>query len=395
MKMKISITILSGILLAMACLSGIALAKPGPGKSKGENPVKKTYLVSAEAKTKQSAEQVKQSFGAASLFIKNGYTAYRITYNTTTPDGKDIVASGAIFLPDIKTALPLINYNHGTYFPSQERNAPSYLGYGDELSMGKLFSAAGYLVVMPDYIGYGSTKKEKHPYGAYHTIAVSAIDMLRAVKEFCEKNEIELSGKNFFSGWSEGAAVSLATVKSLEEDHKGEFTPTAAVLNAGPYYTSGFVDHILDSKEPLRYMGSYVWILQSYNRIYKIDKPASYYFNEPAATNLKEDPEAYVSHDPQELFTKTFRENYKAGKETALQNAMEDNDLWNWKPASKIVFCHGDKDDYVPLFNSQKAYDAMKAKGADVTLNIFKGQTHSSGALPYVQQLFSNFEKMK
>ena len=71
------------------------------------------------------------------------------------------------------------------------------------------------------------------------------------------------------------------------------------------------------------------------------------------------------------------------------------NDLWNWKPLSKIVFCHGDKDDYVPLFNSEKAYETMKAKGADVTLKVFKGGTHSSGAYNFIMQAFTTFESAK
>ena len=78
-----------------------------------------------------------------------------------------------------------------------------------------------------------------------------------------------------------------------------------------------------------------------------------------------------------------------------MQNAMLENDLWNWKPVSKIVFCHGDKDEYVPIFNSEKAYTTMKAKGADVTLKIFKGETHSSGVYAYIQQVFETFEKAK
>lgn len=382
--------------LFIACLLLLFTQAACQAEAKNNRPVnKKPYLVSAESKSKTSAEELKQSYGVAALFIKNGYTAYRITYNTTNADGKEVVASGALLLPDTKAPLPILNYNHGTYFPSKERNAPSYLGNNDELSIGKLFSGAGYLVVMPDYIGYGSSKKEEHPYGAYHHIAASVIDMLRAVKEFCEKNDIALSGKNFFSGWSEGAAVGLATVKALEEKYKGEFTPTATVLNAGPYYTSGFVDHILGAKEPLRYMASYAWILQFYSKHYKIDKPFSYYFNEPAASELAKRPERYTLSDPQQLFTSTFREQFKAGKETALQKAMAENDLWNWKPQSKIVFCHGDKDDYVPLFNSEKAYTTMKAKGADVVLQVFKGQNHSSGAIGYIQQVFSNFEKAR
>jgi hypothetical protein len=167
------------------------------------------------------------------------------------------------------------------------------------------------------------------------------------------------------------------------------------VLNAGPYYTSGFVDHILEARQPLRYVASYAWILKSYSSLYKIGKPFSYYFNEPAASDLAATPERYTVQDPQQLFTTTFRESYKAGKEIELEQATKANDLWNWKPQSKIVFCHGDKDEYVPLFNSEKAYNTMKEKGADVSLQIFKGQNHTSGAVGFVQQLFTTFEKAK
>lgn len=360
----------------------------------GKETMKKNYLVSAEPKSTFTAHQLKKNFGQLSMLIKNGYTAYRITYNTTNVDGSPVIASGALFVPDVKGPLPLLNYNHGTYFPSQEREAPSYISYGAELGVGKLFSGFGYLVVLPDYIGYGASKNSKHPYGAYHVIAGSVVDMLFAVKEFCDSNKIMLSGKNFFSGWSEGAAVAVATVRALEENNIGSFTPTATVVNAGPYYSSAFVHHILDAQKPLTYMSSYAWILQSYNWIYKINKPLNYYFTEPAASDLLRSPEAYVSHDPKKLFTPTFMNNYKAGKDTALKSAMHKNDLWDWKPNSKIVFCHGDKDDYVPLFNSEKAYEAMKAKGADVTLNVVKGGTHRSGVYNFIQLAFGVFSSM-
>lgn len=354
----------------------------------------KKYLVSAALKLQSTAEELKRDHKQLAMFVKNGYTAYRITYNTVSPAGDAVVASGAVYVPDTKGAMPLLNYNHGTIFPSREKSAPSYIGqYDAEGGIGRLFSANGYLVVMPDYIGYGSTKKLDHPYGAYHITARAVTDMLYATKEFCADKGLELSGKNFFSGWSEGAAVALATVLDLEKNHNGLFKPTASVLNAGPYYTSAFVDHILDAKEELQYMKSYVWVLQSYNNLYNISKPATYYFAEPYAGRVKADgPEADITHSAGELFTSSFRNSFKAGKETALENALKENDLWSGRPQSPVIFCHGDQDNYVPLFNSQKAYDEMKAKGADVQLKIFKGQNHTSGVFNYLQTAFTAFE---
>jgi pimeloyl-ACP methyl ester carboxylesterase len=350
-------------------------------------------LVSAEPKKTETAAELKQAYGQLAKYIQNGYTAYRITYHTTDADGIEREASGAIFVPDLKTPVPIFNYNHGTIFPSQEKQAPSYLGYGYELTMGKLFSGAGYLVVMPDYLGYGASKEIDHPYGAYHELARSVQDMLDAVGEFCAQRNIPLSGKNFFSGWSEGAAVALATVKSLEESDHKKFIPTATVVNAGPYYSSAFVHHILDAGHQLKHMNTYVWILQSYNAIYNINRPLDYYFKQPAAKTLEQGPEVNIPRDPRALFTNEFISNYKAGKDTALQKALLRNDLWNWKPAAPIVFCHGDKDEYVPLFNSEKAFETMKAKGSDVSLNVFKGKGHSDGVLDFVRIAFDTFER--
>lgn len=376
----------------LALLASTVITTAGlSNKSNEEN--KNKYLVTAELKQTASAADLKRSYSSLAAFVKNGYSAYRITYHTMSSDGQPVVASGALYVPDIKGPLPLFNYNHGTIFPSRERSAPSYLnGYDAESGIAKLFAANGYLVVQPDYIGYGDTKNLEHPYGAYHVTAKAVIDMLYAAKEFSADKNLTLSGKNFFSGWSEGAAVTLATVLDLEKGHDANFTPTATVLNAGPYYSSAFVDHVLDAKDPLRYMSSYVWVLQSYNKLYNINKPAEYYFNAPYAAKLKAGPEADITHDAQELFTETFRNNFKAGKDTALANALHANDLWTGKPVSPVIFCSGDRDEYVPLFNSQKAYDAMKAKGAEVALKIFKGQNHTSGVYQYLQTAFTAFD---
>lgn len=164
---------------------------------------------------------------------------------------------------------------------------------------------------------------------------------------------------------------------------------------AGAYYTSGFAEHVLNSKDDFPYINSYAWVLQTYNWLYKINKPLNYYFNEPYATRLKNDPGAYIPHNPDALFTSKFKSDYSKGLDTALNKALEDNDLWNWKPKAKIILCHGDKDDYVPFFNSQKTYEAMKAKGADVTLAVYHGKGHSNCLPQYLETLYTSFEKLR
>lgn len=390
--MKIKPFYISVLMSLILSAGSAAEASPAIALKHSQTP----YLVSFEKKFTFSETQLKSMAAIASQYIRNGFSAYRITYRTVDVDGKEVIASGAILVPDGKQPLPLMNYNHGTLFPGNERSAPGYLSqYNSEVLLGGLFSAMGYLVVMPDYIGYGSTKDLKHPYCAYNFIAITCIDMLRAAKEFCDSLDLTLNNKNFFTGWSEGGGVALAVVKTIEEKFANEFTVTAAAPMAGAYYISGFAEHVINSPQDFPYINSYAWVLTSYNWLYNINKPLSYYYNEPYATRLLNNPDATVPLKPGALFTETFIKNYSAGTDAELKKALLQNDLWNWKPKAKIVLCHGEKDNYVPFFNSTKVYEAMKAKGADVTLAAYPGKGHSNALPQYLQTVHSVFEKLR
>ncbi len=52
-----------------------------------------------------------------------------------------------------------------------------------------MLASTGYVVMLPDYIGYGSTKNMEHPYCAYNLIAGSVVDMMKAVREFCDEQK--------------------------------------------------------------------------------------------------------------------------------------------------------------------------------------------------------------
>jgi dipeptidyl aminopeptidase/acylaminoacyl peptidase len=56
---------------------------------------------------------------------------------------------------------------------------------------------------------------------------------------------------------------------------------------------------------------------------------------------------------------------------------------------------HGTKDDYVPFFNSQSAFDAMQARGAtQVSLSPIQDGNHFTSAVPFylgTYQFFAGF----
>ena len=79
-------------------------------------------------------------------------------------------------------------------------------------------------------------------------------------------------------------------------------------------------------------------------------------------------------------------------------DAFEENSLDNWIPKNKMIMYHGTSDITVPYQNSVDTYNNFISLGAS-TNNIefidLLDEDHSSGALPYITDLFDRFEKLK
>ncbi|UOQ73602.1 alpha/beta hydrolase family protein [Hymenobacter cellulosilyticus] len=213
---------------------------------------------------------------------------YRLTYTTLDNSGKSITASGALLVPVSTQAMPLLSYQHGTIRPDDEGRAPSYYTTSSEVySAVSVLASTGYIVSAPDYIGYGASKNLPHPYEHAASLASASLDMLRAAREFAAKEKVALNSKNFLLGYSEGGYATLALHKLIEEKAATEFTVTASAPGAGAYHKTAFADYILKSNEPLNFLSTYVWVLDTYNRTYGLNRPINYYVNEPWATQLQ------------------------------------------------------------------------------------------------------------
>jgi fermentation-respiration switch protein FrsA (DUF1100 family) len=340
--------------------------------------------------------------GFPSLFLglfQFNLKVYKITYKTKNYDGSDILASGALLIPQTGNSLPLLSQHHGTLIdPVDELAAPSYFGQGSEAFVpGILFASIGYVVAVPDYIGYGASKDLTHPYEHGASLATTCRDMMRAAREFCARNQVNLNGKVFLTGYSEGGYATMATFKLLQEQHNPEFNVTACAAGAGAYDKTAFGNYIVNANENLNFLPTYLWVLDTYNRIYNINRPYNQLFNEPYATNISQNG-IFVDGlplNPQVLFKSDFLNGIKNGTDTQFINAFSQNNNFDWKPTAPLRLIHGTKDDYVPFFNSQSAFDAMQARGAtQVSLSPIQDGNHFTSAVPFylgTYQFFAGF----
>jgi pimeloyl-ACP methyl ester carboxylesterase len=363
------------------------------------------FLVKAELIQEVSAAQIRAGtanipgFPAQlSVLFTNDIKVYKIIYKTPYLDGSSIEASGALLLPKSSTALALLSLQHGTLQdPAEEADAPSYFGANSESQVpGALFASAGYAVVLPDYIGYGASAAKVHPYEHAQSLATAARDMLQASREFCERNQISLNNKLFLAGYSEGGYASMALLKHLQDTPIEGLKVTACAPGAGAYNKTEFAKYVINHKNELEFLPNYLWVMDTYNRVYNINRSYNQVFNEPYATTISQNGvfAAGISKNPQILFKPEFINGVVNATDTQFINAFTQNDLFDWKPTAPLNLLHGTADNFVLFFNSQNAFDAMKARGAtNVLLTPLEGTDHAAMAIPYYLQVFIYFSQ--
>ncbi|WP_082116292.1 alpha/beta hydrolase family protein [Hymenobacter terrenus] len=375
------LVLFTGLLATPACKSTVA--EPAAASAPATTVLTGSTLI-GEYSTATLAGRVQEVPLAGSL-LRYPIRVYRLTYHTRTPEGTETTASGAVLMPVGAGPLPVLSYQHGTLEPSSERQAPSYYATGSDVwSVVSVLASTGFVVSAPDYLGYGASKALPHPYEHAASLASASADMLRATREFCEQQKLAVNQKNFLLGYSEGGYATLALHKLLEDKYATTLPVTASAPGAGAYHKTAFARYILGATQPLNFLSSYVWVLRTYDRIYGLNRPFTFYYQEPYATQLQADPFATVPSQQSQLFAPAFRQAVLNNSDAPLSAALADNDIYDWKPRAPLALFHGTADDYVPFFNSQDAYDAMQQRGAtQVELHPIPGGNHFSAAAAY------------
>lgn len=364
------------------------------------------YLVGstqlAQLTKEQAVTQLKEAaalFGGISpgVFVQNGCTVYRLTYRTKNVDGSDITASGSLLVPTKTGALSLISIQHGTIF--DEKQAPSYYAPNTEAyTVGTLGASLGYLVAYPDYIGYGESKQMPHPYEHRKTLSSASYDMLLAVREFCKQKAIDWNNNLYLSGYSQGGGATMGLQQKIESESPMTFALKAVSCGAGAYDKTNFTKFLLGNPSsglPLA-NSQYVWVMQTYNRIYGFNRPLSFYLKEPYASRVQSQGTAAIIDVSLHLaLADGFRNGILNGTDTEYLNALKDNDLYNFAPKTPTLLIHGTEDKQVYFLNSQNAFDAMKKQGAlTVQLVPLTGKAHDTGIPDYLVRTLQFFSTL-
>lgn len=132
-------------------------------------------------------------------------------YETVDIDGGLITLSGKVLLPANGKFDRYILVSHYTIGSNKE--APSNC-----FPLEGLLCSMGYAVICPDYIGYGITANQIHPYLVMELTAMNVIDMYLAVKSYFDAAGLRPKYDDIYlMGYSQGGATTMAVEYMIEE----------------------------------------------------------------------------------------------------------------------------------------------------------------------------------
>ena len=329
--------------------------------------------------------------------LKYDIKAYKIIYKTKNTDGTEIQASGALIIPNTTDAIPMISQQHGTI--RSDTQAPSnYQANSESYTTASIFGSNGFIVACPDYLGYGVSKNIEHPYEHRESLAQASLDMIRASSEFVTKEKTNWNKKLMITGYSQGGFATMSLQKKIEEQFPTEFNLVASSCGAGAYNKTQFMKDLINNPSigNAGYNQLYIWVTQTYNRIYGLNRLMNTYFKEPYAADIQANGNnANVKVSLNLAFADAFKKGINDGSDTKFLDAVKDNDVFDWAPKTETQLIHGDADPLVSYSNSVTAEKAMKAKGGKVVLLTTLGGTHESTISDYALKTYSFFSGKK
>lgn len=334
-----------------------------------------------------------------------GVDAYRIVYHTIDAAGRPTLASGLVAVPvGYPSAAAIVTYHHGTL--TDEASIPSNLGR--EHLIGFAFATDGYVVVMPDYLGFGASRQIVHPYVHAATEASAAIDLMRATRQGAAAAGIPLNGQIFLTGYSQGGHAAVATLREIEAHHANEFTVVMTAPGSGPYNVAG-VQYRYAKDNPQYPTPAYLpFILFGYQPIYRnlyrdlsevfvppwdVDVPAMF-----DGTNTVDEIIAMMPVNWEEMFQPAYLEAIDTNPFHPVRRALRDNDLLDFAPRSAILMLYCTGDEQVSFWNAIMAQIYFKwirqIPGFSVAMPVGTGTHRDCAPLAMIAAKF-NFDNQR
>jgi len=311
------------------------------------------------------------------LPTEHGITLHRLSYWTSSPDDECVQASALVALPRRRRRLRgIVSWQHGTELLRTSAPSTKHVLHG--LLPAAVFAGHGYLLIAPDYLGYGVSDRA-HDYHLADNMATVVRDCICAVTTEFVEGASAMPSDLVLAGFSEGGHATLAAHRLLETAPITGLTlrASAAVAAAGDLAGAGIAGALTGGS---RYCSLYIaWLATTYARHYReplgsVLVPAS---AEVAGslfdgTHDGDQTVAALPRQPRELLHPDFLAAYDGNRDHWFLDRLRENGLLDWAPRSPVRVYYGSNDADVTPIQAELLQEHHRARGGDTTA-VFVG----------------------
>ena len=318
------------------------------------------------------------------------YVTLPVAYWSQNPQGDSLLVSGRVYLPKNRDLKGIVIANHYTITSNTE--APSNM-----LSMESVFAMKGYAVIMPDYVGYGLSRNEVHPYLHWRSAAQTAVDMLNNMPALLLHYGYSYPMDVIITGYSQGGAVALGVARMIEEMNT-DWTIRKLYAGAGPYDPAGTYLYSLECDTmgipaaiPLIVMG----LSDAYDLGFELDD----FFLEPLLSHYEEWvlSKKYTVKQINDMIGSVVMSELMTPEaldtNTPLADMLYEVLLWNsnigYNLQAPAYFLHSIDDEVVPLINTQNLMAEMP-DDERVSYDIDHYGSHMAASIPFMQYVYQD-----
>ena len=326
------------------------------------------------------------------------------TYPSIDIEGNPITLSGKVMLPKKGVPKRMILVSHYTVCSNAE--APSNC-----FSLEGVLVNSGYGLIIPDYIGYGVTAQEVHPYLVMDVTAHNVVDMYLAVRPWLEAVGRSADDPSLdLMGYSQGGATTMAVQYLIETDFSNADSMDHIMLHrvfagGGPYDVKATYERFVTT-DTAGYPVAVPLVLQGMIKGNKLNMQLSDMMKPFLCEHMDEwiNSKRFTSAQINQLIgTKVTHElltdeamEQKSEKVAELYKAMTLNSItaYDWDPEASIYMMHSIDDETVPYTNATHARSHWK--DANITYNFGHYGGHVMTCLRFiytVQELLAKEEE--
>ena len=320
------------------------------------------------------------------------------TYPSIDTDWDSVRLSGKVMLPKNRKPKRMILLSHYTVCADAESPSNCFALEG-------VLVKQGYGLIIPDYLGYGVTSAQVHPYLVMDLTARNVYDMYLAVRPWLKAVGMEPENNELIlMGYSQGGATTMAVQQLIETEYSMPSEPGYVKIHrvftgGGPYDVKATYERFVTTDTasypvavPLVLQGMIVgnklnikmtdlmqqWLYDKMDDWINSKRFTSGQINKLIGTR--------VTH---KLLTEEAM-NQKSDKVAELYKAMTINSItsYDWMPLAPVYMMHSMDDETVPFANATSA--KSKWHSANITYNF----GHYGGHVPTCLRFISSVQKL-